>query len=271
MTTNYGASGIHPAAEKTDVAYPPADPAFKLKDITIDPDDSVTRAIAKATALERRARLSRPDTIVLIASIYLLHRGVGKAKSDLQDLALIEDIDLMGNVPPHGASEHTRKLIRDHHDTLIVAIRDGWHHGREIICNYAQYLTGRAEPLPRWLVEFLIWGTRDGARARRKGCRRTGRAYDNVDRDQIIANAVRHIIDVTGLDPTRNQEKKPRKNRKESGCSIVATALGLIGFSLSEKAVEKMWSETKGAKANLLDRPLKRGQRRKQRPNTHQR
>jgi hypothetical protein len=32
-----------------------------------------------------------------------------------------------------------------------------------------------------------------------------------------------------------------------------------------------MWSETKGAKANLLDRPLKRRQRRKQRPKTRQR
>jgi hypothetical protein len=240
MTTKYGAAtGIYPGADETDAAYPSADPASKLKDITIDPDDSVTRAIAKAAACERRARRSRPESIVLIASIYLLHRGVGKATSDLQDIAQIEDIDLMGNVPPHGASEHSRRLIRDHHDIMIGAVMDGWHHGREIFSNYAQYLTGKAEPLPRWLVEFLIWGTRDGARARSKGCRRSGRAYDNIDRDQIIANAVRYVIDGTGLDPTRNQEKKPRKNRKESGCSIVAAALGLFGFSTVRKGGRK--------------------------------
>jgi hypothetical protein len=264
MTTKNGAAaGIYPGAGETDAAYPWADPTSKLKDITIDPDDSVTRAIDKAAACERRAKLSRPDSIVLIASIYLLHRDVGKATSTLQDIAQIEDIDLIGNVPPRGASEHSRRLIRDHHDIMIAAVMDGWHHGREFFCNYAQYLTKKAEPLPRWLVEFLIWATRDGAKARRQGCRRTVRAYDNVDRDQIIANAVLRIVDITGCRATRNAQSR-RKRRKESGCSIVANALGLVGVNMSELGVEKIWSETKGATVNLLNRPLRRSERRRQ-------
>jgi hypothetical protein len=100
MTTKNGAAvGIYPGAGETDAAYPWADPTSKLKDITIDPDDIVTRAIDEAAACERRAKLSRPDTIVLIASVYLLHRGVGKVTSTLRDIAQIEDIDLIGNVP----------------------------------------------------------------------------------------------------------------------------------------------------------------------------
>ena len=265
MTTKNGAAAeSYPGADETagaprrpDSSYPWADSTSTLKDITIDPDDSVTRAIDKAAACERRAKLSRPDSIVLIASIYLLHRGVGRATSTLQDIAQIEDIDLIGNVPPPGASEHSRRLMRDHHDILISFIMDGWHHGRELLCNYALYLTEKAEPLPRWLVEFLIWGTRDGAKARRQGCSRTVRAYDNVDRDQIIANAVVRIVDITGCRATRNAQSR-RNGRKESGCSIVANALGLVGVNMSELGVEKIWFETKGATVNLLDRPLKR-------------
>jgi hypothetical protein len=265
MTTKNGAAAeSYSGADETvgaprrpDNSYPWADSTSKLKDITIDPDDSVTRAIDKAAACERRAKLSRPDTIVLFASIYLLHRGVGKATCTLQDLAQIEDIDLIGNVPPRGASEHSRRLIRDHYDILISFIMDGWHHGRELLCNYARYLMEKGEPLPERLAEFLIWGTRDGAKARRQGCRRTVRAYDNVDRDQIIANAVRRIVDITGCRASRNAA--PKKNgRNESGCSIVANALGLVGVNMSELGVEKIWFETKGATVNLLDRPLKR-------------
>ena|SRR5262245_50696774 len=113
MTAKNGAAaGTYPGADGSNAAYPWAILTSKLKDITIDPDDSVTRAINKAAACQRRGKLPRPDSIVLIASIYLLHRGVGKASSDLQDIALIEDIDLLGNVPPRGASEHTRRLTR---------------------------------------------------------------------------------------------------------------------------------------------------------------
>ena len=62
MTTKNGAAvGIYAGAGETDAAYPWADPTSKLKDITIDPDDSVTRAIDEAAACERER--SSPDLI----------------------------------------------------------------------------------------------------------------------------------------------------------------------------------------------------------------
>jgi hypothetical protein len=116
----------------------------------------------------------------------------------------------------------------------------------------------KGETLPHWLVEFLVWGTRDGAKARREGCRSSSRAYDNVERDQIIAYTVRFIVDVTGLRPYRNEATRSKEGN-QSGCSIVARALKLIGVDLSEAGVEKVWSEKKGATgASLLVDPLKR-------------
>jgi hypothetical protein len=72
-------------------------------------------------------------------------------------------------------------------------------------------------------LDFLVWGTRDGAKARREGCRRSSRAYDNVERDHIIAYTVRYIVDVTGLHPYRNEATRSKEGNL-SGSEIVARA-----------------------------------------------
>ena len=193
---------------------------------------------------------------VILAALHLLCRRVGTKTKAILDLARKCQFDLgeAGSLGPLGVSEPYYWLIQGDHDPLISTVKSGWIDGREVFCDYAEALQAVGGTLPHWLLEFLVWGTRDGAKARREGCPRSGRAYDNVERDQIIAHTVRYIIDVTGLNPTRN----PLSRRIESGCSIVARALGLIGVSLSEPGVEKVWSERKGTTGSLLAHPLTR-------------
>ena len=218
-----------------------------------------------ANAVSRADRLAaanrQPDLIVVLAANRLLCWRVGTKTKAVLDLARKCQFDLAkaGSWGPYGASEPYLWLIGRDHDLLISTVRCGWVRGREVLCEYAEALMAKGETLPHWLVEFLVWATRDGAKARREGCRRGSRAYDNVERDQIIAYTVRFIVDVTGLRPYRNDATRSKEGN-QSGCSIVARALKLIGVDdLSEAGVEKVWSEKKGATgARLLVDPRKR-------------
>lgn len=206
--------------------------------------------------------ITEKEVIVILASIFLLRSGVGEKSDNIQDLVRKYEIDLDGildydsNLPPEGASEGYHRVIRKHYDLIVLAAMDGWNRGRDILCNCADAMLANGEPLPQWLVDFLIWGTRDGTKARREGSKRISRAFETMDRDESIAHAVREIINLTGLKPTRTQHKKPRNERKESACSIIAQALCSVGVNMSELGVEKIWSDTKGAtKSLLLRRP----------------
>jgi hypothetical protein len=219
----------------------------------------------EAAAASRLMSQFRIDQNVILASIFLLRIGVGKkSNTKIQDIVRKYEIDLDdilddSNLPPDGASEPYRRLIHKHHDLMISTAMDGWNRGRDILCNCADAMLANGEPPPPWLVQFLIWGTRDGTKARREGSKRISRAYETVDRDEGIARAVRYVNNLTGLKPTRNHSpSKPRNERRESACSIVAQALGLLGVGTNEPGVEKIWSDTKGAKKSLLHRPLAR-------------
>jgi hypothetical protein len=206
------------------------------------------------------------EVIVILASIFLLRSGVGKKTNKLRDLVRKYEIDLddilnNGIPPPEGASEGYHRVIRKHYGLIISTAMDGWNHGRDLLCNMAEAMLANGETPPPWLLAFLIWGTRDGTKARREGSKRIGRAYETADRDEGIARAVRYVIDRTGLKPTRTQHHsltKPRNKRTESACSIVAQALGLLGCGTGEPGVEKIWSDTKGATKSLLHRHVTR-------------
>jgi hypothetical protein len=168
---------------------------------------------------------------------------------------------------PDGTSPEWRNFIERFHEMLIARVLNGWHHGREVFCNFADILKAESKPWPPWLQEFLIWGTRDGAKARReRGSRkqkgRNGRdPYGNVDRDFIIARVVRETVELLGCKPLRNAataDRYPTDPTKESGCSIVAKALQELGVVIGEPGVNSIWRETREGTHLLLDRPLVR-------------
>jgi hypothetical protein len=221
---------------------------------SVESDAKPVSSADKAAAANRITSANPNGNLIhVLAALHLLCRRVGTRAKAILDLARRCQFDLgeAGSLGPYGVSEPYLWLIGSHHDALISTVKCGWVHGREVFCDYAEALMARGETLPHWLVEFLVWGTRDGAKARREGCRRSSRGYDNVERDQVIAHTVRYIVDVTGLRPTRSQALRD-KGGNESGCSIVARALGLVGVNLSEKGVEKVWSERKETTASGL-------------------
>jgi hypothetical protein len=166
---------------------------------------------------------------------------------------------------PDGTSAEWRSFIERFHAMLIGAVLSGWHHGREVLCNFAEILKAEGEPWPLWLQEFLIWGTRDSAKARRERRSRKlkGRKgqdpYGNVDRDFIIAMVVRETVELLGCKPLCNAataDRYPTDPTKESGCSIVAKALQEVGVVIGEPGVNSIWRETRQGTHMLLDRPL---------------
>jgi hypothetical protein len=54
--------------------------------------------------------------------------------------------------------------------------------------------------------------------------------------------------------PTRNKDPKDTRNRRESGCSIVAEALRRLGLKPGEKGVADIWAEHGQAYHYLLPR-----------------
>lgn len=62
----------------------------------------------------------------------------------------------------------------------------------------------------------------------------------NCVRDAIIAGLVEELNYHFEINPTRNREKKEKKER-ESACSIVAGVLREGGLPVTEQAVEKIW------------------------------
>jgi hypothetical protein len=202
------------------------------------------------------------------AILDLWSRRIGKLPArlerELRDLN-IEPSTLI--CAPDGTSPEWRRCIERFHDALIGPVLMGWHHGRDVLCNFAEALKAEGEPWPPWLQEFLIWGTRDGAKARReRGARKQkGRKgqdpYGNVDRDYIIAMVVREIVELLDRKPLRSaatRDRYPTDPTKESGCSIVANALQDLGVLIGEPGVNAIWRETRQGTHNLLDRPLVR-------------
>jgi hypothetical protein len=219
---------------------------------------------------ESMSQMSAHDAVkfaIDCAIISLWSRRVGTLPNRLE-----RELRELGTEPstllcaPDGTSPEWRSFIERFHEMLIIAyVFHGWHHGRDILCNFAETLKAEREPWPPWLQEFLIWGTRDGAKARReRGSRKQkGRKgqdpYGKVDRDFIIAMVVRETVDLSGRKPLRSaatRDRYPMDPTKESGCSIVAKALQDLGVLIGEPGVNAIWRETRQGTRSLLDRPL---------------
>jgi hypothetical protein len=80
------------------------------------------------------------------------------------------------------------------------------------------------------------------------------REQTNALRDQWIAEAVALTCRDGTFSPTRNKDAKATRDRKESGCSIVAEALRRLGLKLAEKSVADIWAEHGQAYHHLLPR-----------------
>jgi hypothetical protein len=107
----------------------------------------------------------------------------------------------------------------------------------EFLLVLAADLIERGEPLPPSLRP-LVGRT---LRQPRPPLRLTMAAIGKHTRDRGIARAVEAIILDSGLKPTRNRARRA-KDAPQSACSIVAQVLGNRKISLSEDAVEKIWS-----------------------------
>ena len=197
---------------------------------------------------------------------YLWSRRIGEKLPERMERELRDRKVEPGQLlrPPDGTGPAWHALIMRHHDLLISYVLDGWHHGKDILCNFAEDLRVAGEPWPPWLQEFLIWAVRNGAKAPRAhgGRDRKGRdPYANVDRDYIIAMTVKWIVDLRGGHATRNiatADHFSADPKKESGSSIVARALQDLGIAIGESGVNAIWRESKQGTRNLLNRPLRR-------------
>jgi hypothetical protein len=90
------------------------------------------------------------------------------------------------------------------------------------------------EPLPSVLRDWLV----QDLRAPR--LEYAVRGY--WTRDAFIRITVHMLVKQFGMNATRGKISRSKDRANECGCSIVARALGKVGFSLSEDAVEKIWN-----------------------------
>jgi hypothetical protein len=81
------------------------------------------------------------------------------------------------------------------------------------------------------------------------------RKQDNALRNQWIAEIVALTCRDGTFSPTRNKDPKAARNRRESGCSVVAQALRELGFkNLGEARVAAIWAKHKQTYRHLLPR-----------------
>jgi hypothetical protein len=105
------------------------------------------------------------------------------------------------------------------------------------------------EPLPDSLRQWLIEGLRQVPQTRFNPSCSGGLSRRNQQRDYQIGRAVLGLVTRYQVRPTRNRAKRHTANAAESACSIVAKALGTLGFNLSENAVEAIWNRLGGGEA----------------------
>jgi hypothetical protein len=175
---------------------------------------------------------------IVLAVKFLYENGVGTKTILVTKLERMFEMEFVG-LDPRIVALEMRNLIEECPEAFVDRAKDGDHYNRDLLCNYAEAVTREGGPISDWLVEFLIWAARDGTEARRNGCQRAGRAYDNLMRDFTIGATVRRVVEVTGLKADRNVATADASHdysfMNESGCSIVAKALGLLGVQLSKK------------------------------------
>jgi hypothetical protein len=110
------------------------------------------------------------------------------------------------------------------------------------------------EPLPESFRQWLIESLRNSPQARSTPLFNPNRSTTlvgrrNQQRDYQIGRAVLGVVTRYRVQPTRNRSKRHTANAAESACSIVAKALGTLGFNLSENAVEVIWNRLRGGQA----------------------
>jgi hypothetical protein len=98
----------------------------------------------------------------------------------------------------------------------------------------------RGEPLPSSMREIV-------AHFLRLPKRRPLRIRKGMTRDYVVASAIAAVVAGTGLKPTRNKTQR-LKEGTPSACLIVADALANQKISLSEDAVEKIWTAKQRSK-----------------------
>lgn len=116
---------------------------------------------------------------------------------------------------------------------LTSLARGGWQPAHLTLCNMAKILTSFGDPLPKWLQEYIVFAAEDGGEQRSQ---RGQNPLTNLIRDIVISIAVKSISQRYLLRPTRNST-----TTTESGCSIVAKSLELLGMHMSEANVVAIW------------------------------
>jgi hypothetical protein len=131
----------------------------------------------------------------------------------------------------HAAVEVARQIINDPAcDSLLHKHAGVPNAAREAIIAALE----RARPRPRKKGEL--------------------REQMNAIRNQVIAENVALICKDFEYLPTRNKDPKDTRNRRESGCSIVAEALRQLRLKPGEKGVADIWAEHGQAYHHLLPR-----------------
>jgi hypothetical protein len=197
-------------------------------------------------------------------TVALAHQGIGKLPPRLKEIVGRFSRNLPEGEFMKGASPRGRELLYKQHEMFILHVCAGWHRGRDFICEFAEALEADGEPWPTWLKRFLIWGTRDGAKARREDgsdwrkVRKGQDPYGNVERDALIGMTVRFLVERRGYRAIRSPATAKKFPMKHSACSMVAAALNQLGVYMGERRVEAIWQETKKGTRNVMNRALER-------------
>ena len=110
------------------------------------------------------------------------------------------------------------------------------------ICrNAAEWYIANNELPPPWLKGWLLTVVRNTGEQDHQ----LVRPPKNCARDLAVFLAVIRVCKTCHFKPTRNDA-----TAEPSGCSIVAEALGNIGYSLSEKSVARIWNRFAKGRAN---------------------
>jgi hypothetical protein len=120
---------------------------------------------------------------------------------------------------------------------IIAMARAGDADADAVLRQLLIEMQSRGDPLPTELaaynMELLHGGLHPPPGPKRK---------DKTLRDLCIAMTVAAVVDRFGLTPTRNTASRGRPSARRSACAIVAEALGFVGISTGEKAVEAIWT-----------------------------
>jgi hypothetical protein len=154
--------------------------------------------------------------------------------------ALHEDLDCLSAIARRAVQDVEHPASR----RILEQARSGSSPAQWALCDLAERLpTG---DWPGWLREYVLDALKWGLPPCKPGRRRV-----NSRRDQVIAWVTLVLVKRYGLHAMRNPGTST-----ESACSIVQAAITLFEIKMTEKNVERIWSEADLADLSNQERDM---------------